>query len=779
MLYLRAFVQTSSATFKPFRIRRFRKAPKSTAHKNPIDNLVDTDFDNISGGCVANNASEIKEFYQRHVARSIAPSRGKVSSPRDVLRSVCDRPEIALLLADANIRIESNLSTPFVVHGSDIALNQTLMACPSLAAFSLRHALELVILRNIHPESNHSASGAIAIAAFGTALSYYSQLTECEKNAIDSRALAWMRPLLGQTRSGQFWSLDDKTKCEAIAQHLDRLLALEDLDHIDRSLSVHKAIDFMAFSHPTERLLTMGGDARLRVNEHTGLNDYGCSPRPRPWAVTFSSTTASSISNYAYCCVEEFRRSLLQHAPERDTKQSYREETQIVREKLSKILRIDPSLATIFLLSSGTDAELLGMEFATPPSGSPLHNIIIGPAETGSGAVLAASGRHSNRTTPLGGAVEQGTPIAGIPVDNIQIKEIPIRDCHGKPLDQETIDTVARKALFTALENGANVLLHVLDCSKTELKAPSLQCASDVMKHGHGRVFILVDAAQMRLSRRRIKEYLQAGFMVLVTGSKFFTGPPFAAALLVPAGLRRLLAGAKPLSYGLSDYINRYDLPPEFSHLSADLSDYPNFGLLCRWHAALWEMTSFYSIPRGARFQTLVIFDKAVRAEFEKRPTLQLATVRSRVEPDTASHDDWDHQRTIYTFTLRYKTTDGTLSAPLSFEETRLVFQYLNQDISKLLPQELSDYESQLATLCCHAGQPVKITETSAGWVGGLRLSSGARVVSGVRYDPLLGATKEDRLQQQIQDMQMLLDKIELITAHWPTVSSATRSGIR
>ena len=741
----------------------------------PKDKIpVNTGFNNISDTHLDKNASDIQEFYQRHVTLSIAPSRGKISNSRDVLRSVCDRPEIALLLTDTNIRIENSLSTPFVVHQRDIALSQTLMACPPLVAFSLRHSIELVILRNIHSERNHSVSGAIAIAAFGTALSYYFQLTEFEKHAIDHNATGWMRPLLGQTKSGQFWSLDDKTKCEAIGKHLDRLLALEDLEHIASPLSVHKAIDFMTFSHPTERLLTMGGDARLLVNEHTGLNDYGCSPRPRPWAVTFSSTTASSISNYAYCCVEEFRRSLLRCALKRNREESYREETQIIREKLSKILQIAPSVGTIFLLSSGTDAELLGMEFATPSSGSPLINIVIGPAETGSGSVIAARGEHSNRTTPLGATVEQGAPIAGIPVNNIQLKEIPIRECNGKPITQDAIDTLVQKTVLKALENGASVLLHVLDCSKTELKAPSFKCASEVMKRGQGRVFIFVDAAQMRLSRRRIKEYLDAGFMVLVTGSKFFTGPPFAAALLVPTSLRRQLARAKPLSYGLSDYVSRYDLPPEFGHLGANLSSRPNFGLLCRWHAAIWEMSSFYSIPRDVRIKTLAIFDKAVRAEFEKRPTLQLATVRSRVEPDTVRHDDWDHLRTIYTFTLHYKTTDGTLSAPFNFEETRLVFQYLNQDITKLLPPGLSDYEIQLALLCCHSGQPVKIAETPTGWTGGLRLSSGARVVSGVRYDPLLGATKERRLHQQIHDMKMLLDKIELMTTYWLTFSAAT-----
>ena len=54
-----------------------------------------------------------------------------------------------------------------------------------------------------------------------------------------------------------------------------------------------------------------------------------------------------------------------------------------------------------------------------------------------------------------------------------------------------------------------------------------------------GRVQVVVDACQMRLGRPRLKKYLDRGYLVIVTGSKFFTGPAFSGALLVPAGLAR------------------------------------------------------------------------------------------------------------------------------------------------------------------------------------------------------------------------------------------------
>jgi hypothetical protein len=49
---------------------------------------------------------------------------------------------------------------------------------------------------------------------------------------------------------------------------------------------------------PTEYLLMAGGDLRLNIDEIHLLNKYGCRPFPRPEA--FASSTASSVSNFAF-----------------------------------------------------------------------------------------------------------------------------------------------------------------------------------------------------------------------------------------------------------------------------------------------------------------------------------------------------------------------------------------------------------------------------------------------------------------------------------------------
>ena len=55
-----------------------------------------------------------------------------------------------------------------------------------------------------------------------------------------------------------------------------------------------------ALAAPLEQLLLAGGGSRLEVDPATGLNAYGCAPRPRPDVLAFGSSTASSISPQAY-----------------------------------------------------------------------------------------------------------------------------------------------------------------------------------------------------------------------------------------------------------------------------------------------------------------------------------------------------------------------------------------------------------------------------------------------------------------------------------------------
>ena len=166
-----------------------------------------------------------------------------------------------------------------------------------------------------------------------------------------------------------------------------------------------------------------------------------------------------------------------------------------------------------------------------------------------------------------------------------------------------SVDAEARRLAYAAVDAGRAVLLHRLDSSKTGGSGLTGVVASQIMTSAPARIVVLVDCCQLRCSRRRIRRYLAQGFMVAITGSKFFGGPPFSGALLLPPRIFRRIGGLA-LPDGLSAYSSRLDWPPSLRERSAVtwMSD-ANLGLGLRWIAALDEMERFYAIrrPSGAR----------------------------------------------------------------------------------------------------------------------------------------------------------------------------------
>ncbi|MEG8007453.1 hypothetical protein U2444_14740, partial [Listeria monocytogenes] len=89
---------------------------------------------------------------------------------------------------------------------------------------------------------------------------------------------------------------------------------------------------------------------------------------------------------------------------------------------------------------------------------------------------------------------------------------------------------------------------------------------------------VVVDACQMRVPPERLRACLEAGWMVLLTGSKFFGGPAFAGALLVPAGIAARAPGLAPLPSGLARYFTRPEWPRAWAHVAAHLPERANLG---------------------------------------------------------------------------------------------------------------------------------------------------------------------------------------------------------
>ncbi|HYM34144.1 MAG TPA: hypothetical protein VET48_02050, partial [Steroidobacteraceae bacterium] len=264
-------------------------------------------------------------------------------------------------------------------------------------------------------------------------------------------------------------------------------------------------------------------------------------------------------------------------------------------------------------------------------------------------------------------------------------------------------------------------------------------------------VQVIVDACQMRLGRARIKHYLDSGHMILLTGSKFFTGPPFSGALLVPPQLSKQLAAIADVPSGLRDYTNRSDWPGNWEAIRARLPARRNFGQWLRWEAALEEMRAYYAVPVEFRRSTFIRFADAVQRILTSSPNLEPL---SFVQTADGIDDEEMSARTIFPIAIRHN-----VGFP-SFDDCTKIYRALNRDVSHLLSSNASAREKQLAAQLCHIGQPVALGSN----VAALRISAGARVVSET-WSPDKNIA-DANVRREIDQVATICEKIEFLVAH-------------
>src|ERR1035438_4817115 len=96
---------------------------------------------------------------------------------------------------------------------------------------------------------------------------------------------------------------------------------------------------------PLDRLLSGGGDPRLTVNPASGLNEYGCQPSPCPDTLSFSSSTATSISQRAYDRARDARESLMRSAIEVGIEAAFDARIEALRDELRACLGLSRTKA--------------------------------------------------------------------------------------------------------------------------------------------------------------------------------------------------------------------------------------------------------------------------------------------------------------------------------------------------------------------------------------------------------------------------------------------------
>lgn len=196
-------------------------------------------------------------------------------------------------------------------------------------------------------------------------------------------------------------------------------------------------------------------------------------------------------------------------------------------------------------------------------------------------------------------------------------------------------DVVARVRKDLAANPTTVAVLHVVCGSKTGLVHPSFDTVDALQAEFGNRLIGVVDACQLRCELRHLSRYTAKGYMTLITGSKFFTAPPFAGAVIVPAIIAAEIEShlAKPHSNkaemcviptGLKLYLTGFEVSPSMPRLRSFLSegnDWLNFGLHLRWACGVSMMERYAALPTAAV------------AEFTRRWTERVRSLVSKQSP--------------------------------------------------------------------------------------------------------------------------------------------------
>lgn len=722
-------------------------------------------FDNVDRLSLPTDAFQLTQLPVIH--EDIDPIHKKM------ILSVCSRPEIQPLVRSITFKVIDEMNVPFRVPSADqVDLNPAILRHNSLAALFLRHALEIAIWQSkMSGYAPLSFFLSIAVLSANTAKAYWESMIEREQHlCLTYMPVKFKRifDFIKNTDLGSFFKIERKEK---IHLSIKELLRLQDMDNVHDSALTEDVFDeanrfvkqgfFIAA--PSEYLIAQGGDNRLKIDRVSGLNGYGCSPKPRPWAVTFASSTATSISNYAFGEVELVRQRLIEAVCRNNINDQYIFEVESIRSRILDVFGLNNTRGTeVILTSSGTDAELFALFFATCEDDALVMNILVGPEETGSGIPLAASGRHFAVNTPMGNSVCKGETVEGLATNCVRLVEVPVRNYDGTFLNMHSIDSRVKTLASKAIADGSRVLVHIVESSKTGLSAPSLSAVRDLKNRYGSSLDVLVDACQLRTGKKRLKQYLEAGFMISVTGSKFYTGPPFSGALIVPSDIAHRVKDDSSLPSGFNDYFTGYDISKSLHTARSSVRQCKNVGLLLRWVAALWEITAFQVVSDKHKYLIFALFGESIRESISANPDLELVSVPASERWKLPDGEEWDWLPTIFTFTMSRLGPRG-VRIPIYIDEARKIYHWINMDISKFIPKEASEEEKHIAEKRCHIGQPLKIALIGDKWVGALRISAGARLVSGVCLDPELGRHFAERLSREIGDACSALDKISII----------------
>jgi hypothetical protein len=321
---------------------------------------------------------------------------------------------------------------------------------------------------------------------------------------------------------------------------------------------------------------------------------------------------------------------------------------------------------------------------------------------------------------------------------DIEVIKLKLRSPDGVRRTLGEIDVEVSAAVSKALcEDGYSVVVvHLVAGSKTGHLVPSFDCLNSLRKQYGTSVVPVVDACQTRMADTGLRDLVDAGFAVLATGSKFYGGPPFCGAVLLPADMVNLLEEAlKPedeVLHGIvqRSYLKYYIGPtcvadelPSLQKLVTE--DAPNLSLLLRWEMSLVNIEQYHAISPEQRNHFMHAWVESwVDLLEEKHKTWSTPLVhilKDCTQKDTQpwpEDDEYTNQQRILGGLSQVQTIlclELTKLGPqnevvsLSEDELRKVQYLMTQDLSNAQGIALTEEESLFMSIHTFIGQPVNI----------------------------------------------------------------------
>lgn len=643
-----------------------------------------------------------------------------------------------------NINIITSVSQPTVfkiVPNKSIIIGTSFLDQPVLALVYLRYGIEWQLW---YKALNGKKEDTILcdIAALEVTRIFYKLLPKDDKEKLASLNYY----LLNLIKSDEEIGYNSLVKYEA----LQEFHGLKNFTNVFKE-SWKPIIENLA--KPTESLLMAGGDLRLNIDEIYLLNKYGCRPFPRPEAFTFASSTATSVSNFAFDKTDKVRSILIGNSLKNGFEKTTIEFSELLKNNLKKIFKLNNECEIIFS-PSGTDSSLQIAAITQIISDKDITHVLVASDETGSGVPAALKGCHFENTTALNYPTKKGDKIDGF--RDIDLIEIPFRDENGDLKSSEKLDIEVFEAIEKTNKLGRHVVLHAMDQSKLGYQSPSEKMIQKLNTLNNLSIQIIVDGSQLRLDPKDIQNYLNKNYIITITGSKYFTGPPYSGALILPKSVSKSIHSVKnALPDGLTQYYNHSDWPKSW-FCSNNLSNGYNYGSYMRWNAAIVEMERYYKTPVLYRNMGIEMFCNFVEDSIKDASFLE-PLYDNEINTNTYKSKEFGIRsiRTIFPFFILKN------NEVLSINDVKKLYSLLNSDLSnhfKDAPLETI----RLAAQKCHIGQAVNVKYNNEIKSAILRISLGARVISESWVNRDISIYFRN-IETQMNQITVIIKKIDLI----------------